>query len=183
MRATDYTTDHHDFVATLQSLGTFEMHLECTNYLFACVPDAIALQIREAIATHFGEEALHKTPEHWHVTMLFPKFDGNTPNHSLQHACEAFQVHPPKNKKDKDAVNLCMETFQGCFPSITVRFGDMCLVTNDGELATIDVHIDSIGFPHEPHKIYHITLWSNRKVAGRQPFCSNLLLMDAKTKR
>ena len=183
MNATaQYTTNHSDFVATLQSLGSFQMLVQCNHDLFASVSDAIQTHIRDAIVQHFGEDKLLKIPEDWHVTILYPKFNDNRPNHSLQFACKAFDVPVPKNKKDKDAVQMCMQTFQGCYPSITVHFGDLCLITNDGELATIEVLVDSIGFPHEPEKIYHITLWSNRKVDGRQPFCSNIFLMDAKTK-
>lgn len=179
-----YSADHRGFVEALQSIGTFTLPMDCSNYVYASVPDALATHMQRAIREHFGEAMLMKTPAHWHVTIMFPKMQSDGPNASLQHFCTAMDVPCQQaNNKDDRCVNDCMQTIKSCFPSIIARFGDLCVVTDDKELAAIEVLVDSIGFPHEPNKKYHITLWFNRDVQGRQPFCSNLFLMNATRKQ
>lgn len=58
---------------------------------------------------------------------------------------------------------LCPQTFQERFPTVTVRFRDLCIVAEDGELATIEVIIENDDFPHKPGKKSTLNTLKNEK--------------------
>ena len=155
-------------------VGTFALVLEKRHYVSGDVPGYVIRNILEQLRS---QEVDVKEKSEYHTTVLFPKFSKGKPCFSLQHAADSMERDPPKTKKE---VQELLIAFVKEHPEIHCTIGDHLVITENGELCAIEIFILNKDFPHEPKKVYHITLWSNSNIPSCAPVMSNTYLQDAK---
>lgn len=174
-----------ELAIALQDLG--DMKLDVNSTPFGLVTGEVSKKDSENIVTTVdkvaktnGFDSTNQSVEH-HVTIVFLRMgEDGTLNPSGEHWRKALEQPIPKSKDEfEPLMKAIVDKYRN---GLHIRFGNLAVRTVDGHLIAVEVEILNPDFPHEPGKVYHITIKFNRKVKGRAPFCSNLFLNAAKKK-